>query len=80
MSQKAARKVSSPTPDLEESVVKALRLGDVRKALQLFVPAPIAPKGAATFQPSKLSTPKQRPLWSPPRHRPMLPPRLQMTE
>jgi hypothetical protein len=37
--QKGAARVSSPVPDLEKSVVAALRLGDVRKALQLFVPA-----------------------------------------
>ena len=47
-SQRSDR-VSSPVPDLEKSVVAALRLGDVRKALQLFVSAPIAPKGDATF-------------------------------
>jgi len=47
-SQRAA-KVSSPTPDLEKSVISALRQGDVRKALQLFVAAPIAPKCDATF-------------------------------
>ena len=41
--------VSSPVPNLEKSVVAALRLGDVRKALQLFVSAPIAPKCDATF-------------------------------
>ena len=42
-------RVASPVPDLEKSVVAALRLGDVRKALQLFVSAPIAPKSDATF-------------------------------
>jgi len=47
-SQKAAR-VASPTPNLEKSVIAALRLGDVRKALQLFVSAPIAPKCDETF-------------------------------
>jgi hypothetical protein len=30
-------------------VVAALRAGDVRKALQMFVSAPIAPKSEATF-------------------------------
>ena len=39
-SQKLAARVSSPTPDLEKAVITALRLGDVRKALQLFVSAP----------------------------------------
>ena len=47
--QKGVARVSSSTPDLEKSVVSALRLGDVRKALQLFVSAPIAPKSDATF-------------------------------
>ena len=47
-SQKTTQ-VSSPTPNLEKSVIAALRLGDVRKALQLFVSAPIAPKCDATF-------------------------------
>ena len=42
-------RVSSPVPNLEKSVVAALRAGDVRKALQMFVSAPIAPKGEATF-------------------------------
>ena len=48
-SQKASTHVSSPTPNLEKSVISTLRLGDVRKALQLFVSAPIAPKCDATF-------------------------------
>ena len=47
-SQSSSR-VSSPTPKLEKSVLNALRQGDVRKALQLFVAAPIAPKCDATF-------------------------------
>ena len=42
-------RVSSPVPNLEKSVITALRAGDVRKALQMFVSAPIAPKGEATF-------------------------------
>ena len=54
--------MSSPVPNLEKSVIAALRAGDVRKALQLFVSAP---KGEATFaalkalhpQSSKVSAP-----------------------
>ena len=34
---------------LESQVIKALRMGDVRKALQLFTAAPIAPKTDETF-------------------------------
>jgi hypothetical protein len=56
--QKGAARVSSPVPDLEKSVVAALRLGDVRKALQLFVSAPIAPKSDATFAALKVLHPR----------------------
>ena len=49
---------ASPTPDLEKSVIAALRLSDVRKALQLFVSAPIAPKCDATFQALKALHPQ----------------------
>src|ERR1044071_10339331 len=50
--------VVSPVPDLEKSVVTALRQGDVRKALQLFVSAPIAPKCDATFDALKALHPR----------------------
>jgi hypothetical protein len=42
--------VEGQQPSLERQVVKALRMGDVRKALQLFTAAPIAPKTEETFQ------------------------------
>jgi hypothetical protein len=57
----AAARVSSPTPNLEKSVIAALRLGDVRKALQLFVSAPIAPKCDATFASLKALHPQDVP-------------------
>lgn len=38
------------TYTLEREVVKALRMGDVRKALQMFTAAPIAPKSDETFE------------------------------
>ena len=50
----------SPVPNLEKSVIAALRLGDVRKALQLFVAAPIAPKCEATFTALKALHPQSR--------------------
>src|SRR5690348_16600744 len=56
--RKGTIRVCSPTPDLERSVVAALRLGDVRKALQLFVSAPIAPKSDATFNALKALHPQ----------------------
>ena len=64
-SQKAPR-VSSPTPKLEKSVIAALRAGDVRKALQLFVSAPIAPKSDATFAALKALHPQAVSPVSPP--------------
>ena len=48
-----SKKVPSPfgsRHDFEKRVLGALRVGDVRKALQSFVAAPIAPKTPETFQ------------------------------
>jgi hypothetical protein len=59
-------RVSSPVPCLEKSVVAALRAGDVRKALQMFVSAPIAPKGEATFAALKALHPQSSSEVSPP--------------
>ena len=74
-SLKAAARVSSPVPILEKSVIAALRLGDVRKALQLFVAAPIAPKCEATFTALKALHPQSRssvePATAPVREAPM---------
>ena len=42
----------SPAQLTEKTVIAALRLGDVKKALQLLNSAPIAPKTEATLQKS----------------------------
>jgi len=42
--------------DFEKRVLGALRVSDVRKALQMFVAAPIAPKTEETFKAPKVST------------------------
>ena len=50
--QVVAAEPSRPKPDstrLEAAVVAALRLGDIRKALQMLNSAPIAPKTEATL-------------------------------
>src|SRR6185369_5768199 len=39
---------------LEKRVMKAIRMGDVRKALQLFTAAPFAPKNAETLEKLKI--------------------------
>ena len=45
------RRAGSKGPEaaVEAAAVRALRLGDVKKALQCLVAAPVAPKGAATL-------------------------------
>jgi len=45
---------------LEKRVMKAIRMGDVRKALQLFTAAPFAPKNAETLEKLKALHPDAR--------------------
>ena len=63
--EKVAR-VLPEKPPLEKAVVKALRLGDVRKALQLFNSAPIAPKTQETFDALRALHPESKSPVSPP--------------
>jgi len=59
-----SKKVPSPFSsrhDFEKRVLGALRVGDVRKALQTFVAAPIAPKTPETFQALKELHPPSTP-------------------
>src|SRR5947199_5707885 len=69
-----SKKVPSPfgsRHDFEKRVLGALRVGDVRKALQSFVAAPVAPKTPETFQAlKKLHPPSPPPGLAPPTHEP----------
>ena len=62
---KKARVAPAEVP-LEKSVLKALRLGDVRKALQLFNSAPIAPKTQETIDSLKSLHPESKSPVGPP--------------
>jgi hypothetical protein len=64
--KKAPKLVVHHESELERQIVKALRMGDVRKALQLFTAAPIAPKTDETFQALQaLHPPSQSPILPP---------------